>query len=517
MPRSPRWWPAAARWPGASGSTPARPDGRSRAGRWEFGYLEAVLLRHLTAAEAALADGDPGRALAHARRGLARLHDRRGRLGSLDLRVGTAALGRELGALGLRTALHGGRPAQVLEWSERSRAQAFAVQPVRAPEDPDAADALAELRQLRHQLRTAQLAGATGRPDATVLARCVELERVLRERQWRTAGAGVTAGPVRPAELVAALGDRALVTFLHVDGELAAVLLVAGRTRLVRLGSGDGLTETVRRLLTDLDALAGRALPERLAAVVHTSAQRQAQALSDRLFGPLRELLGDRELVLVPASELAAVPWGLLPALRGRPVSVAPSAAAWHSAATAPAGFVAGGRVLLAAGPALEHVDHEFDEIAGLHPDPVDLRAERAGVAATLAALDGAQLAHLAAHGHHEPENVLFSRLDLADGPLLAYDIQRLASVPRLVTLSACDVGRAVVRPGDEQLGFTAALLYAGARCVVSSVCRVSHETSATVMVALHRALAEGASPARALALASEKEPLATFVAFGAG
>jgi CHAT domain-containing protein len=315
--------------------------------------------------------------------------------------------------------------------------------------------------------------------------------------------------------LAAALGERALVSFLRSDGELAALVLVDGRTRLVGLGPGAGLTETVRRLLADLDALAGRALPERLASAVLGSAQRQAQALSDRLFGPLHRLLGDRELVLVPTSELAALPWALLPVLRGRPVSVSPSAAVWRSAAARPAAV--SGPVLLAAGPALEQVDREFDEIAALHPDRVDLRGSRAGVAATLAALDGAPLAHLAAHGHHEPSNVLFSRLDLADGPLLAYDIQRLASVPPLVTLSACDVGRSVVRSGDEQLGFTAALLYAGSRCVVSSVARVSHETSATVMVALHRALAEGAGPARALALAGEKEPLATFVAFGAG
>lgn len=51
------------------------------------------------------------------------------------------------------------------------------------------------------------------------------------------------------------------------------------------------------------------------------------------------------------------------------------------------------------------------------------------------------------------------SRLDLADGPLMAYDVQRLSVPPRQVMLSACHVGRAVVRSGDEVLGFTAAHL----------------------------------------------------------
>ena len=93
---------------------------------------------------------------------------------------------------------------------------------------------------------------------------------------------------------------------------------------------------------------------------------------------------------------------------------------------------------------------------------------------AALRALDGAPLAHLAAHGHHDQENFLFSRLDLADGPLMAYDIQQLAAAPRHVVLSSCDVGRTVVRPGEEILGFTAALLYIGTATVISSVTRVA-------------------------------------------
>jgi CHAT domain-containing protein/tetratricopeptide (TPR) repeat protein len=476
-----------------------------------FRWLESGLMDRLARAELALAQGQPVAALAQARTGLAALDGQRGRLGSLDLRVGSAALGRELAALGLRTALAGGNPRTVLHWSERSRAQAFRVQPVRPPEDPGTAEALAQLRALRHQLRTAELAGAPR--DAAVQARCAQLERQLRERDWQTAGAGVRSAPL--AQLPDALGDRALVSYLSQDGELCAVLVTRAGTRLVRLGPTGALTEAVRRLLADLDALAGRTLPERLASVVGASLRRQCQELSERLVEPLVARVGDRELVIVPTDELAALPWAMLPALRGRPVSVAPSAAVWLTAQARPS--TVDDAVLLAAGPDLAHVDREFDEIAAVHPGCRQLREGHAKVADTLAGLDGAALAHLAGHGHHEPENVLFSRLDLADGPLLAYDVQRLAAVPRLITLSACDIGRAEYRTGQEQLGFTSALLYAGAAGVVASVCRVSHETAANVMTSLHRALAGGAGAAAALAVASEKEPLATFVAFGAG
>ena len=120
-----------------------------------------------------------------------------------------------------------------------------------------------------------------------------------------------------------------------------------------------------------------------------------------------------------------------------------------------------------------------------------------ATVSATLRALDGAPLAHLAAHGHHDQENFLFSRLDLADGPLMAYDIQQLATAPRHVVLSSCDVGRTVVRPGEEILGFTAALLYIGTATVISSVTRVGDAAAVGMMTAYHRLLAAGTRPAR--------------------
>ena len=94
------------------------------------------------------------------------------------------------------------------------------------------------------------------------------------------------------------------------------------------------------------------------------------------------------------------------------------------------------------------HAAAEVTEIAKVYPGCRPLLGETATVNATLRALDGAPLAHLAAHGHHDQENFLFSRLDLADGPLMAYDIQQLAAAPRHVVLSSCDVGPDGRAPG---------------------------------------------------------------------
>jgi CHAT domain-containing protein len=105
----------------------------------------------------------------------------------------------------------------------------------------------------------------------------------------------------------------------------------------------------------------------------------------------------------------------------------------------------------------------------------------------------------------------------LADGPLMAYDLQRLSKPPRCVILSACEVGRSEIRSGDEHLGFTAALLYAGTSTVIASGALVPDKAAAPLMATLHRALSAGAAPAAALADAMTANQIDPFVCFGAG
>jgi tetratricopeptide (TPR) repeat protein len=501
--------------------------------------LEVALLRRLARAELAAADGRTGAALAELRAGLAALHTRRGQLGSLDLQTGTAALGAELAGLGLRLALDGGVARHVFSWLERSRAQAFRLHPVRPPADPEAAAVLAELRQLGFLIRAAELAG--GRPDPAHLARRAVLQRQVRQRSWRAGRPAQVTALADASAVAAALADggQALASIAVHDRRLLAVTISAGRTRLIRLGDFGAAAEAALRLTADLDALAGRRLPPRLEAVIRESIRRQTLVLEAELVTPLLPALGPGGVIIVPVGALASVPWGMLPGLRGRPVTVCPSASAWLAArragggaGAAPAtGAAAARSPVLVAGPGLRHAVAEVTEIAAVYPGSRPLAAAAATVEATLRALDGAPLAHLAAHGYHDRENVLFSRLDLADGPLMAYDVERLARPPAHVVLSACDVGRTVVRPGDEILGFTAALLHLGTATVISSVSRVDDETALDVMTAYHRALSAGSRPAEALALAGARptpadgapaagEPdaaLTPFVCFGAG
>jgi tetratricopeptide (TPR) repeat protein len=488
--------------------------------------LEVVLLRRLARAELAAADGRTGAALAELRAGLATLHARRGQLGSLDLQTGTASLGAELAGFGLRLVLGGGSARHVFSWLERSRAQAFRIHPVRPPADPEAAAVLAELRQLSFLIRAAELSG--DRPDQAYLARRAELRRQVRQHSWQASGLGQVIAVVGAGAIAAALAEsgQALASIAVHDGLMVAVTIASGQVRLTRLGDFGAAAEAALRLTADLDALAGRRLPQRLEAVIRESLRRQMLVLETEVVAPLLPMLGEAGVVIVPVGALASVPWGMLPGLRGRPVTVCPSASSWLATWRAAGVATRAAAPVLVAGPGLRHAVPEVSEIAAVYPGCQPLVAAAATVDATLRALDGAPLAHLAAHGYHDRENVLFSRLDLADGPLMAYDIQRLFEAPRHVVLSACDVGRTVVRPGDEVLGFTAALLHLGTSTVISSVSRVADETALGIMTAYHRALSAGSRPAEALALAAVHEApvgeatdalLTPFVCFGAG
>ncbi|TYB65455.1 CHAT domain-containing protein [Nonomuraea sp. PA05] len=480
--------------------------------------LDVRLMRHLAEAELADAQGLPGRALRKVRSGLTLIDSHRGTLGSLDMLTGVAALGADLAAHGLRAALEGSSPRQVFAWSERCRAQAFRFRPTRAPEDEQTAEALAELRQLAQQMHADE---AAGRRRPALRRRCLELEQVIRERGWQLPGVGERLAPAPAAAVREALDEDgfALVSLLNVDGGLLALVLVNGRCHLHRLSAYEPVAEAARRLAGDLNAQAGRNLRPAMRAVIEASVQRQLGVISDALGAPLRQALsGARGIVLIPTMGLSAVPWGLLPELRGRPLAVAPSALVWLAARRAAEPFVRdGSSSVLVAGPDLEHAEREIERLGAVHPKARTLRGGSATVSATLSALDGASFAHFATHGHHERENVLFSRLDLADGPLMAHDLQRLDRTPGHVVLSACDVGQAVVRAGDELLGFTAALLYLGTSTVISSLTRVPDAVAEQVMMAYHRGVALGASPADALASAAEGEPACTFVCFGAG
>jgi tetratricopeptide (TPR) repeat protein len=475
--------------------------------------LDTRLLWRLTQAELATAEGRGDEAFRQLRAAMTTLNRHRAQFGSLDLQTGASVHGQDLARTGLSAAIASGSPASVYRWSERFRAQALLLPVPRPPDDPAEAEAIEELRQARYALRARELAG---RPAGALRARVDRLQRRIREQSWAAPGLSrVPALPLAPFSVVRDDTDgAALVIYLRDGPLLRALVVVDGSARLHVLGEYAAAEEAVLRLRADLDSQAGRVLSARVLAAVTTATRRDAEALAGAVLSPLLAQLGERDLIVIPAGLLTTVPWAVLPGCSGRAVTVAPSVTAWHAASGRPA---ASGPVLLVAGPGIARGDAEVAAIAAVHPGSAVLTGANATPAATLAGLGSAAIAHLAAHGQHQAENALFSSLELAGGPLLGYDLRRVARAPAMVVLSSCDLGLTDVRPGDETFGMVTALLSAGARTVVASVARVADDTAMRTMVRYHRAVKTGSAPAAALATAMTGETPAGFVCFGAG
>jgi tetratricopeptide (TPR) repeat protein len=471
--------------------------------------------------------GDSRRLLGACRRGLDLIDEHRSALGSSELRALASLHGAELAMLGQRHALRLGRPRLLLAWSERWRANALAVPAVR-PVDDELLQA--DLVALRSTARRLAAVRARKIPSAALQREQLRLERAVRARVLAAGGAS-RPGAEAPAAfdvgvLLDELGDDRLIEIAAVDGELQ--LLVCGSGRVRRYATGP-MTRVFRAF--DFARFGLHRLARRRSASHADYAldllRHAGRQLEDALFGQAVRQLGDGALVLVPPSGLHAVPWSLLPSLHGRAVSIAPSASAWLRARRSLDGSSSGG-VVLVYGPGLAYAGEEVAQLAHMYAGDGDvstLGGGTADVAQVLAAIEGARLAHIAAHGTFRADSPLFSALRMDDGPLTAYDLERLTRAPRRIVLSSCDSGRGATASADELLGLTSALIPLGTAGLVASVVPVNDAAAVPLMAGLHRRLRRGASLAEALCDARqdlEPEPTAmacgwSFIALGTG
>jgi hypothetical protein len=456
----------------------------------------ATLDTHLGLWEArgalAAAEGDGARARRSLRAGLAELARDRALFAVSDARTASVTLARGLTDRSLRLAAGDGRPHQLLSWMERVRAAAPVARPALPSTDDELAAAFARLRAVAVEARRTELDGG---PSEGLLAEVRVIEDDIRRRLLRERAGAVASGPAPGiAELRAELADREFVSIAAAGDEYVGVA-VGRRSRTVRLGSRDELDRLVGRAGRALDAAIGAAVdgstPSAVADARNDQLVGALDLLDARLAAPLR-LTRDDVVLALPAA-LSAAPWRALPSFAGRAVTIVPSATWWCSAQRQPA---RAGRAFVAAGPRLAEAEAEATAVAACHRAATVLVGGDATTTAVLAGLGGADVAHIVAHGRFRADNPLWSTLELADGPLTVYELERLARVPDTIVLASCHSGRGATRAGDRLLGLSASLLSAGARTVVVSVAALPDAPATTAaMVGLHRRLAAGRVP----------------------
>jgi len=440
--------------------------------------------------------GDRRGAYAAVSAGLDAAERHRALLGATELRMLVSSQVAELAALGVTLAIADAAAPRVLRAAERHRASTMRIRPVLPPADETHASLLAQLRSAAAETEQAQLAGA---PVPALARRQHALEGRLLHYLRHAPGAAAAPLAAGTEILSQALAGRVLIEYVESGDALYAVVLAAGRHALFPLGPVEPVIQDLeslrfawRRLLTGHGSAASLQAATELAA-------RAAGRLDVALLAPVASLTDWRPLVVVPSGQLQSLPWAMLPRCADRPVTVAPSAQSWLTARAAAAAGPGPARVVLIAGPDVAAAEAELRSLAELYPGATVLAGHRATIGAALAALDGADVAHVAAHGRFRADNPMFSALVLADGPLTVYDLERLRRAPRTIMLAACDSGLSGVQPGDEMSGLAAALLAVGASTVVAPLLPLPDEISETLARRWHQLVSSGNTPAAAL------------------
>ncbi|HUD38800.1 MAG TPA: CHAT domain-containing protein [Streptosporangiaceae bacterium] len=448
---------------------------------------------------AAQAAGDQRRLFAACRNGLSALEEHRRTFGASELRAQVTSHGAGLAALALRQAAGARQPRLLLAWSERCRATTLAVPAVRPGPDSAINADLAALRQVARLLDVSRRSGLTAavRAEQARLEReQLRLERLVRGRALGARGTHRKPGAIDIADLLDQLGDATLIEIVEVDGLVQVLVCGSGRVRQFAAGQVGDAAQAAAFACFALRRMA-RSRPgheqDSATAIVRSAGPK----LSGALLGPAARHLGEGPVVVVPPARLHAIPWSLIPALADRAVSVAPSAAAWLQARAA--ARPARRRVTLVRGPGLIADGAEIPDIAGLYDDVTVLAGGDAAASKVLAALDGAWLGHIAAHGTFRGDSPMFSSLRMHDGPLTVYDFEQLERAPYQLILPSCDSGVLAPAGAGELIGLVSSLLPLGTAGIVAAIVPLNDVAVAPVMVELHRHLREGRTLAESM------------------
>ncbi|MFL5625064.1 MAG: CHAT domain-containing protein, partial [Ktedonobacteraceae bacterium] len=226
------------------------------------------------------------------------------------------------------------------------------------------------------------------------------------------------------------------------------------------------------------------------------------QKLYDLLLKPVAHLLRScRHLIVVPYGMLHYLPFhclfdGVQFVVERLDVSYLPAAALWDicrqrgQRACAKREPLSHALVLgLSDGGRLEYAVHEAGVVA--HKLGARPMLDSAATASLLWQYGSrSPVVHIAAHGLFRLDAPNFSHIKLADRQLSTIEVFNLdLSSCSLVTLSACETGRAVIGGVDEVIGLGRGFLYAGAASLLPTLWKVDDASSAELMEMFYQAL----------------------------
>jgi CHAT domain-containing protein len=160
----------------------------------------------------------------------------------------------------------------------------------------------------------------------------------------------------------------------------------------------------------------------------------------------------------------------------------------------------------------LPFAKEEVTTISTLFAGVQILESGDASAARILKVVGDFDIIHVAAHGKKNERYPLNSYIVCADRPLELSEIARLQINPRLVFLSACEVGYVMgnlghLHTGHEAVSFPTSFLVAGASTVIAPLWLVEDRTTSQLVSLFYQTLRNTPSPGRTFsnALASSQ------------
>lgn len=248
---------------------------------------------------------------------------------------------------------------------------------------------------------------------------------------------------------------------------------------------------------------------EAFATQLKTRTDSYLQKLYEKLLEPVMRLVGEKDLVIVPAGVLNYVPFhGLFDgeryAIETREVVYAPSAAIWKKLNSRRVRAPKNALLMAYADERIPLADSEVTQLSKMLPNAVKFAGKQATFASFQKYSPHFDLIHLACHGQFQPDNPMFSSLHLADGWVTVRDVCARRLNAQLVTLSACETGLNKIFAGDEILGLARGFLSAGARSLLLSLWTVNDAATATLMRGFYDNLQRGTSVSASLRIAQK-------------
>jgi tetratricopeptide (TPR) repeat protein len=300
-----------------------------------------------------------------------------------------------------------------------------------------------------------------------------------------------------------------LVQFYRVRDVFHACLLSARGLKIVQLGSASALRRELQLLRFQLSKFR---LGADYVATFHgqllEAANAHLQEFYRRLIAPMERDLDAEHLIVAPQDFLHYLPFQALldgdcPLGDRYTISYTPSGSVYYLCCAKSAGSSDRSLILGVPDPAAPHILDEVRAVAGVLPNPEMLVGSEATREALRLKGPHSRFIHIATHGWFRQDNPMFSSIGLGDCQLNLFDLYQLNLPAELIALSGCGTGLNVVVGGDELLGLSRGLLYAGAQAVLLTLWDVNDQSTAAFMKLFYERLKTTSNKARALQYAT--------------